>query len=35
VKLEEIGEMAVNEPALFDELSLKRSINFKDPEKSK
>ena len=32
---DQIGDIAENEPMLFDELSLKKSNTFKDPEKSK
>jgi hypothetical protein len=34
-RFEEIGDLISNEPELFEELSLKRSITFKDPEKAK
>lgn len=35
VKVEEIGDLANTEPQLFNELALKRSITYKDPEKPK
>lgn len=35
VKVEEIGDMANSEPQMYAELALKRSLNFKDPEKPK
>jgi hypothetical protein len=34
-QLENIGEIAINEPEMFDELSFKRSNTFKDPQKTK
>jgi hypothetical protein len=35
MKVEEIGDLANTEPQLFNELALKRSITYKDPEKPK
>jgi hypothetical protein len=34
-KCDEIGDIAFNEPVMFDEMSLKKSNTFKDPMKTK